>query len=62
MQQGARAVGVATAASQLMLKSVSGLIKEAPLSDPEKLDEVLSSGSFSKGIDRSTTWKEDIMP
>ncbi|KAL6209910.1 hypothetical protein ACLB2K_020849 [Fragaria x ananassa] len=58
-QQGAREVGVATAASELVLKSVSGLIKEAPLSDPEKLDKVLSSGSLSKGLDRSTTLMED---
>ncbi|KAL6211787.1 hypothetical protein ACLB2K_017010 [Fragaria x ananassa] len=51
VQQGACEVGVATAASELVLKSVSGLIKEAPLSDPEKLDKVLSSGSLSKGFD-----------
>lgn len=57
----ARGVAVATAAPELVLKSLSGLIKEASLSDPEKLDAVISSGS-SKGIDRLTTWNEDIMP
>ena len=57
----ARGVAVATAAPELVLKSLSGLIKEASLSDPEELDAVISSGS-SKGLDRSTTWNEDIMP
>ncbi|KAK9934197.1 hypothetical protein M0R45_021349 [Rubus argutus] len=57
----AHGVAVATAAPELVLKSLSGLIKDVPLSDPEKLDAVISSGS-SKGLDGLTTWNDDIMP
>ena len=57
----AHRVAVATAAPELVLKSLSGLIKDVPLSDPEKLDAVISSGS-SEGLDGWTAWNEDIMP